>query len=68
MPFAGCLAGAEAYAVRKQAVRIELRVLIQLRKPTVFTTRKAVSGRPIARGRWESPESETGACFHRGLP
>jgi hypothetical protein len=49
-------------------VRIELRNRSLLRKPTVFICWKAVSDRPLERGWGESPESETGACFHRGLP
>jgi hypothetical protein len=39
--------GCEAYTVRKQAVRIELRNLVMLREPTPFNRWKAVSMRPL---------------------
>lgn len=68
MPFAGRLAGVEAYTARKQAASIELRHQASLRQPTPLWTRKAASGQPPTRG-WPGVAGVEGrGMLPKGLP
>jgi hypothetical protein len=68
LPCRQATGGCEAYTVRKQAVRIELRNRPLLRKPTPLLWRKAVSGQPPKRGCQESPESVGRGMLSNGFP
>jgi hypothetical protein len=60
--------GCEAYTVRKQAVKTQLRKLLPSRMPTPLGRRKAVPGQPICEEDWGSPESLARGMLSKGFP
>ena len=60
--------GCEAYTVRKQAVRIQLRNLFFVAMPTPLAWRKAAFGRPQCEVVPESPESLARGMLSKGSP